>query len=208
MIDLLFLDKGICYCCQREPIVKYNLCQDCLDKLDYLANEFKISGNTCYSIYFYNDFMKKLIGSYKFNRNTSLAETFAMMAVDFIREKSLTDFDYILASPSSRKTLNHRGFDHIGLIVDYISRELNIKEISDFKKIKNTRAQHTLAKEERIDNLRGAFKLDRDIEGARILLVDDLITTANTILEITKELKKRKAREVVSLAIASERGDW
>ena len=207
MIDLLFLDKGICYCCQREPIVKYNLCQDCLDKLDYLANEFKISGNTCYSIYFYNDFMKKLIGSYKFNRNTSLAETFAMMAVDFIRENSLTDFDYILASPSSSKTLNLRGFDHIGLIVDYISRELNIKEISDFKKIKNTRAQHTLAKEERIDNLRGAFKLNRDIEGARILLVDDLITTANTVLEIIKELKKRKAREVVSLAIASERGD-
>lgn len=207
MIDLLFLDKGTCYACQREEIVKYNLCQSCMDKLDYLANEFKVSGNTCYSIYFYNDFMKKLIGSYKFNRNTSLADTFARMAVDFIREKSLTNFDYILASPSSRKTLNHRGFDHIGLIVDYISRELNIEKLDDFKKIKNTRAQHTLTKEERIDNLRGAFSLDRDIEGARILLVDDLITTANTVLEIIRELKKRKASEIVSLAIASERGN-
>ena len=58
-----------------------------------------------------------------------------------------------------------------------------------------------------MDNLRGAFSLDRDIEGARILLVDDLITTANTVLEIIRELKKRKASEVVSLAIASERGD-
>lgn len=207
MIDLLFLDRGICYACQRNPISKYNLCQDCLDKLDYLANEFKVSGNTCYSIYFYNDFMKRLIGSYKFNRNTSLADTFARMAVDFIREKSLTDFDYILASPSSRKTLNYRGFDHIGLIVDYISRQLNIKKLDNFKKIKNTKAQHTLTKEERIDNLSGAFSLDMDIEGARVLLVDDLITTANTVLEIIKELKKRKASEVVSLAIASERGD-
>ena len=43
--------------------------------------------------------------------------------------------------------------------------------------------------------------------GSFLYFVDDLITTANTVLEIIKELKKRKASEIVSLAIASERGN-
>ena len=40
----------------------------------------------------------------------------------------------------------------------------------------------------------------------KILLVDDLITTGNTCLEIIKELKDKGSSEVVALSLASERG--
>lgn len=205
MIDLLFLDEGLCYSCKKEDIYKYHLCPNCLDKLDYIGNTFKLSGNTCYSLYFYNDFMKKLIGDYKFNRNTSLKEVFSEMLYQFLIDKNLTDFDYILASPSSRKTVNKRGFDHINLIVDGFSNKFEIKKLDEFKKVKNTKSQHTLNRFERNENLRGAFRLDKDIKGSKILLIDDLITTGNTALEIIKELKNRGASEVVTLAICSER---
>lgn len=205
MIDFLFLDKGICFSCKKETIYKYNLCKDCLDKLDFTGNKFKLSGNTCYSLYFYNDFMKKLIADYKFTRNTSLKEVFSDMIYRFLVDKNLTDFDYILASPSSKKTVNKRGFDHINLIVDDFSDKLGIKKLDEFKKIKNTKSQHTLNRLKRSENLKGAFKLDKDIKGSRILLIDDLITTGNTALEIIKELKNKGASEVVTLAICSER---
>lgn len=205
MIDFLFLDEGLCFSCKKERVYKYNLCKDCLDKLDYVGSKFELSGNTCYSLYFYNDFMKKLIADYKFDRNTSLKEVFSDMIYRFLVANNLTSFDYILASPSSKKTLNKRGFDHINLIVDDFSDKLGIKKLDEFKKIKNTKSQHTLNRLERSENLKGAFKLDIHITGSSILLIDDLITTGNTVLEIIRELKNRGASEVVTLAICSER---
>lgn len=205
MIDFLFLDDGLCFSCKKEKIYKYKLCKDCLDKLDYVGNKFELSENTCYSLYFYNDFMKKLIADYKFTRNTSLKEVFSEMIYRFLVDNNLTDFDYILASPSSKKTVNKRGFDHINLIVDDFSDKLGIKKLDEFKKIKNTKSQHTLNRLERSENLKGAFKLDKDISGSSILLIDDLITTGNTVLEIIIELKNRGASEVVTFAICSEK---
>lgn len=206
MIDFLFLDKGKCYWCKKDEIYKYHLCENCLSKLDYMASEYDLDGNLCYSIYFYNDFMKRLIWDYKFNRNTSLYIVFSEMIYDFIIENNLSGFDYILGSPSSKQTIKNRGFDHIRLIVDDVATKLNTAYLDDFKKVKNTKAQHTLDRIERKKNLSGAFCIEKDLSGKRILLVDDLITTGNTCLEIIKELKDKGARETISLSIATERG--
>ncbi|MDO5047730.1 MAG: ComF family protein [Anaerococcus sp.] len=205
MIDFLFLDKDLCYGCKKNKAIKYKLCDQCLDKFDYVANEFMVGDNPCYSIYFYNDFMKTLIGSYKFQRNTSLYEVFAKMFIDFIRDKNLVDFDYILGSPSSIKTYNKRGFDHIGIIVEELGKELGIEVLKDFKKVKNTKSQHLLDRFSRSKNLRGAFRINKDLKASRILLIDDLITTGNTVKEIIKVLKEAGAKEVISIALASER---
>lgn len=206
MIDFLFLDKGVCYFCKKEPIEKYHLCSSCIKKLDYMAKAFKLQDNLCYSIYFYNNFMKRLIGDYKFNRNTSLYKVFGQMLYEFLLDKNLIDFDYILASPSSKETIRFRGFDHIRLIVDEANNTIKIPYLEDFEKVKDTKSQHTLNREERMENLLGAFRIDKNINGKIILLVDDLITTGNTCLEIIKELKKNGAAQVVCLSLATERG--
>ena len=206
MIDFLFLDKGKCYWCKKDEIYKYHLCENCLSKLDYMASEYDLDRNLCYSIYFYNDFMKRMIWDYKFNRNTSLYKVFSEMIYDYIVENDLVKFDYILASPSSKRTIKNRGFDHISLIVDEANKKLNMTYLYEFKKVKNTKAQHTLDRMERKKNLSGAFCAEKDLSEKRILLVDDLITTGNTCFEIINELKDKGAREVVSLSIATERG--
>ncbi|MDD7043929.1 MAG: ComF family protein [Peptoniphilaceae bacterium] len=205
MIDFLFMDEDLCYSCKKNKDIKYKLCDDCLKKLDYVANEFKVGETTCYSIYFYNDFMKKLIGSYKFSRNTSLCKVFAPMYEDFIIKNNFLDFDYILPSPSSKKTLRARGFDHIGSIVDIISKDLGISVLKSFKKVKNTKTQHSLDRFKRSENLKDAFSLYEILEGKKILLIDDIITTGNTVAEIVKTLKDGGSSEVVGLCLASEK---
>ena len=150
--------------------------------------------------------MKRLIGDYKFNRNTSLYKVFGQMLYEFLLDKNLIDFDYILASPSSKETIRFRGFDHIRLIVDEANNTIKIPYLEDFEKVKDTKSQHTLNREERMENLLGAFRIDKNINGKIILLVDDLITTGNTCLEIIKELKKNGAAQVVCLSLATERG--
>lgn len=204
MINWLFLDKNICYICKSNEAVAHFLCKDCLKKLDYVANQFKIDNYQAHAVYFYNETMKKLIADYKFNRNTSLSKVFSSILYDYGRVHKLFDVDYILPSPSSRQTINDRGFDHIRMICDYFIDDINPSYLDNFTKELNTKAQHTLSKDERSYNLKGAFKFDGDLTDKSVLIIDDLITTGNTVKEMAKVLEKANVKEVTALAITSE----
>ena len=204
VIDFLFLDKNMCYSCKQNKIVAHFLCKDCLKKLDYVANKFSLENYEAHAVYFYNESMKKLIGDYKFNRNTSLAKVFASIIYDYARVNNLFDCDYILPSPSSKSTINKRGFDHIKTITDHFIKDTECIYLNDFKKIKNTKAQHNLNKEDRAYNLIDAFSYDKDLTGKSVLLIDDLVTTGNTAMEIIRVLENCNIKEVKFLAITSE----
>ena len=205
LIDYLFLDKNKCNLCQEEFIYRYGLCKDCFYKLDYVDNSFLIDDYPAYSIYFYDDFFKKMIGLYKFERKTEFSRIFSQIFYDYGSYKSLFDADYILPAPSSKKTLIDRGFDHIRLITDDFIGKIKPVYLEDFIKIKNTKAQHDLGKEERTINLRDAFKFDGDLTGKKVLIIDDIITTGNTSKEMIKVLEKANVKDIKILVLASER---
>ena len=205
LIDYLFLDENKCNFCQEEFIYKYGLCKDCFDKLDYVDNSFLIEDYKAYSIYFYNDFFKKMIGLYKFERKTEFSRIFSDILYDYGSYKGLFDVDYILPSPSSKKTLINRGFDHIKMITDDFIGKINPIYLDGFRKVKNTEAQHNLGKEERMTNLSDAFAFDGDLSGKKVLIIDDIITTGNTSKEIIKVLKKANVEDIKILVLASER---
>jgi possible competence protein comFC len=204
VINLLFLDKNKCYMCKEEEIAAHYLCKNCLKKLDYVANKFKIESYEAHAVYFYNDYMKKMIGDYKLNRNTSLSKVFASILYDYGTINNLFSCDYILPSPSSQKTINYRGFDHIKMITDLFIDKTNCAYLKEFYKIKDTKAQHKIGRDQRAKNLKGAFICKKDLTEKRILLVDDLITTGFTALEIINCLEKSNVKEVVVLSITSE----
>ncbi len=127
------------------------------------------------------------------------------MVYEYGKRKNLFNVDYILPSPSSRGTLINRGFDHIRMITDDFIDKIKPTYLDDFIKIKDTKAQHDLGKEDRSKNLIGAFKLDKDLTGKSVLIIDDLVTTGNTSLEMIKVLEEANVKEVKILALASER---
>jgi ComF family protein len=69
---------------------------------------------------------------------------------------------------------------------------------------KKTRRQSELPPHERFSNVRGAFKvrLPQKIEGRRILLVDDVLTTGATCNEAAKMLKEAGAAMVAVAVVA------
>ena len=205
LIDYLFLDKNTCSFCQSEYIYKYGLCRDCYDRLDYVDNRFLLTQYKCYAIYFYNEFFKAMIAKYKFERKTEFSRIFAEMIYDYGMDKNLFDVDYILPAPSSKKTIINRGFDHIRMITDDFIGKISPTYLDEFEKIKDTKAQHDLGKEARSKNLIGAFSLKKDLTGKSVLIIDDLVTTGNTSLEMIKVLEEKNVKEVKILALASEK---
>lgn len=203
IFDLIFQDENICLFCGENIQDKFFLCDDCISKLDYVDNEFYILSYKARALYFYNDFMAKLIADYKLNRNTSLYKIFGSMIYEYIRQKNLLDFDYLLCTPSSKSVLNKRGFDHIRLICNYFIKETKMTYLNSFKKIKNTKPQHSLSKTDRSKNLKDSFAIDIDLSGKAVLIFDDIITSSSTCKEIIRTLEKKNPKKIEILALSS-----
>ena len=70
-----------------------------------------------------------------------------------------------------------------------------------------TKPQYGLSKDERRENMRGAFSVpaekQQDVRGRDVLLLDDIYTTGVTCAECAASLKAASARRVIVLALTS-----
>lgn len=68
-------------------------------------------------------------------------------------------------------------------------------------RIRATAPQYGLAPDKRRSNVRGCFAVQGDVRGAKILLVDDILTTGATLDEAAKTLKQAGAKSVYALTL-------
>ena len=159
-------------------------------------------------IFDYQGIIRKLIIDYKFNEKTYLYKTF----VNFLlKDKKffniLKSYDTIIPVPISKKRKKERGYNQCLLISKEISKRLDIENnINCLYKVKDIVAQSTLNKEEREQNIKGAYEIKnvKAIENRRILLIDDIYTTGSTLNECSKILKKATPKNITCLTIAKD----
>lgn len=68
--------------------------------------------------------------------------------------------------------------------------------------IKDYKSQKECTAEERAENIRNAFRVNTDFNGKDIILIDDVITTGSTVVEICKLLKEHHANSVCIFTLA------
>jgi ComF family protein len=115
------------------------------------------------------------------------------------------EFDVIVPLPVTETRLKERGFNQSYVMAEEIGAIAEKPLLfSSLYKQKETKDQYTLSREERRKNVRGAFALRETeaVRGKRILLVDDLMTTGNTVREASHVLLSAKAKAVVVFALA------
>jgi ComF family protein len=76
------------------------------------------------------------------------------------------------------------------------------------RRVRNTRKQGPMLRTERLQNVRGAFRLAEDVplRGKSLLVVDDVLTTGATCDEIAKVLKRAGAATVTIAVLARAEG--
>lgn len=212
MIDkikkILFMDDDLCYICMKNKSVdNSNICDFCKSKMKYIDGKRYISNDIiCSFPLHYSGVVKDIIYGYKFLNKTYLYKIFGNIMVEFLENKEISDIDYLVYIPSSKKTVKKRGFEHLKYICEYISEKLNIELLEDVLiKTKNTKLQHDLDIEERYTNLKNAFEIkDKDkIKGKKILLFDDIITTGNTFNTAIELLLENNVEKIKCISIAS-----
>ncbi|MEK6680504.1 MAG: ComF family protein [Nitrospirota bacterium] len=115
------------------------------------------------------------------------------------------DNSLIVPVPLHKKRLNERGFNQSLLIAHHLSKSLNIPlSIDGLQRVRWTRPQIELSREERLRNVKGAFAVRDGIsfKGKKLLLIDDVYTTGATVNECARMLKKAGAKEINVFTIA------
>ena len=95
-----------------------------------------------------------------------------------------------------------RGYNQSEVLARAAARAFGIPALPVLKKVRETATQHELSREERIENVKNAYRADSRVKDKSILLVDDIVTTGSTICECAKALYQAGAKEVIGLCAA------
>lgn len=71
------------------------------------------------------------------------------------------------------------------------------------RRIKRTKDQTRLTRNERLANVRGAFRVVRDVKEKKLLLLDDVTTTGATLEECRRVLGNAGASQISAAVVAA-----
>ena len=210
LLDLLFPPK--CAFCRR--LVKSNnnlLCPACRANLPYTEDGGAQHGDffrLCISALYYEDTVRQALLRYKFQGSSGYAGTFGRLLADCIRAELRGQYDLISWVPLSRERLRERGYDQAMLLAQAAALELQDVAVSTLDKVRNAEKQSGVGSaEKRRANISGAYWVaDAElIQGRRILLIDDIVTTGATLSECARTLLEGGASQVVCATVARGR---
>ncbi|MEG1795389.1 MAG: ComF family protein [Clostridium sp.] len=199
-----------CIICDAEVEEDY-ICPSCNSsmKISYLSYNLKQNDEEykCFSLGYYSYSIKKLVLALKYKKNFSAGLVIAKYLSDFLKNEFKDEFDILTFVPSSKESLQKRGFNQCEVVCKNISKDINRKCISLLKKVKFSRDQIGLTTNERWDNIKDSFSCinSKLVEGKNILLIDDVVTTGATAFYCASTLKRAGAKDVYILTVAKSR---
>ncbi|MGP0071061.1 MAG: ComF family protein [Bryobacteraceae bacterium] len=158
--------------------------------------------DAAYSFGFYQDELRKLIQLFKYGRIPTLSAPLGrLLARALPREQS---FDVIVPMPLHWRKRWQRGFNQAELLAREIGRRTHVPVQMALRRVRNTPAQAGLTSAKRRLNVSGAFRAKKraSIDGRRVLLIDDVMTTGATAASCARALKGAGARQVTLLTLA------
>ena len=207
-LDILFPPR--CVFCRRflKSGARMQICSECRDTLPYTSGGGGKTGEfftECVAPLYYEGDVRESLIRFKFKDATGYAEEYGKLLADCIRENLAGRYDLISWVPLSEKRLKERGYDQAMLLALAAALELDDVAVSTLEKTLDAEKQSKMGSpEKRRANISGAYRA-ADIElvdGKRILLIDDIVTTGATVSECAKTLLAAGAKEVLCAAVA------
>ncbi len=206
ILHLLFPPKcALCGCIIREK--DKLLCQECRRKLPYATGAKLLWERdlrlTCSAPFYYEGNLRKAFLRYKFQGKDFYAELFGEFVAEAAGVQLEGGYDLVTWAPLSKRRLRERGYDQAKLLAEIVADKWHLPLVQTLVKQKNTKPQSGLNDAAaRAENARGAYApaCSLNLEGKRVLLVDDILTTGSTMKECARVLLNCGA-EVVDCAV-------
>ena len=221
--------KQKCLLCASPQANSHALCSPCLNELPWHASTscpqcgLSSSGQLCgscissppnfdatHAVFLYQYPIDKMMQRYKYGNMLNISYTFGQLLAEKLSLSALNNsslniaaIDLIIPMPMHPTRIKQRGFNQALEIAKVLSK--NHPEKLDYKSVARqtlTPPQASLALKERVKNIKGAFRVNDDLAGKRIAIVDDVMTTGASLNELAKTLKKAGASHVECWVIA------
>ncbi len=217
---ILKIDKGICDdCIAQIEFIKPPVCYHCGQPLgsavDAVSHTHLLCGECIKphhrifrlvrSAFIYDDFSKKMILDFKFKDHTELAALLAKILYVAGEDIFNKGVDVIIPVPLHFTRLLKRKYNQSALLARELGKLTHIKvNNSGIKKIRATKPQVECDRAQRLRNLKNAFiaRHPQSLQGKRVLLIDDVMTTGSTLKECALSLRKAKVKSVDCLTLA------
>lgn len=208
LLDLLFPPKCP-FCTKLLEKGQVLLCPNCQSDLPWaLGPQGERKGeffDLCTAPLWYQDKVRDSHHRYKFSGVRAYARPYAELMAQCVSDRLAGRFDVITWVPISRRRLRKRGYDQSQLLAQGLAGRVDVPCEGLLKKARHTKAQSGLKGEsERRANVLGAYVMRPGVRvnGRRILLVDDVMTTGATLSECARVLRTAGAEQVVCVALA------
>lgn len=194
--------QGICSYCLRHMPAKPLCCPRC----GLPAGDARLPCGRCLqqpppwqALVFVNDYaapLRQLIKKFKFQHTPELAPLLARLILlnwqQAHREQYLNRPDIILAVPLQAKRCWRRGYNQSDLLARPLAHWLECDyRPAALSRVRETAPQLRLSARARRRNLRGAFRCHEAMTGRHVALLDDVVTTGSTVMEIAKLLQRQ-----------------
>jgi ComF family protein len=175
-----------------------HLCSDCLSDI-HQFDRARAAG-------IYRGLLREIIQRFKYEGKTFLARPLAQLVTHIAAGLAdYQDLKLIIPVPLHPRRLRQRGFNQASLLARQLGSNLGLPvDYSLLKRSRWTEPQTGLSRKQRAKNVKGAFALinQKKVGGKGVLLLDDVITTGETVNQCVRVLKAGGARKVVVLTVA------
>jgi ComF family protein len=229
LLDLLF--PPLCHVCKAfiPNAGELLICAGCLNKIPFLVSPLCTACGTpfateagldhicgaclthapfhiCRSATILAGPVQELIHRFKYGSRVHLCQPLGLLTAarlaSFCSEAAP---DLIVPVPLHRKRLRQRGYNQSQLIGKVLEKQWRVPlEIGNLRRVRWTEPQTGLDATDRASNVSGAFAV-RDpqrLEGKRVLLVDDVLTTGSTMRACADSLHKAGVAALFSVTVA------
>ncbi len=211
-----YLLPSVCVACGQAAEGTLDLCRGCLAAMPYLGVACRqcalplaqpgICGNCLrtpppfeqtFSLFRYTHPVDHLIQRLKFNRRLVNARLLAALMVAALQQQQQRLPDMIVPVPLYKRRLRTRGYNQAVELARPVSRQLGVPmALHGCRRVRETAVQSDLPAKQRRANIKGAFEVDSSLYGAHVAIVDDVMTTGNTVTELARVMRDRGAKVV------------
>lgn len=190
--DLPWL-KNACPCCANllPDHTQETICGNCLSHPPMF--------HATIALFAYEFPITQLILKLKFQQKLVYARLFAELFIEKL-QKYYAQLDFpemIIPVPLHPSRLHERGYNQSLEIARTIGKTLNIQlDTKSCQRIKATLRQSSIPAHQRKKNIKKAFAITSNLQNKHIAILDDVVTTGNTIAELARIFKNSGVKTI------------
>jgi ComF family protein len=143
----------------------------------------------------------------KFNGQLGPAQLLGTLMAQRLAARGAPLPELLIPVPLHAARLQRRGYNQALELGRVLAGQLSLQLApTGARRLRPTREQTALSAAERRRNVRGAFAVSTAVRGRHVALLDDVITTGNTVAELARAARKAGAARVEVWAVARALG--